>query len=152
MNRRAGWLFMVVIFLGAGFTLSIDEAHAAKHGFGFQMSNFEPDDASTETIFDIDSGPIPQLYYRFASGVHSVRAGFGGESWERRDAAVASNIDFGTIFGTYQLVTSDDFEDVAILTEIDMGGLYLTAGISFQFGDRQSPRTGAPGHGTHVSA
>ena len=193
---------VVLSLLALVFVVPASTYAAAQHGFGLQISDYGVSDEATERTFDIDSGPIPQAYYRFQTGAHSVFAGIGIESWDRSEPFVSNSLDFITLFANYrylpwhdkpvslfvggglayiiydanlasgstieaqtglvlaveplvgvefmanrkirlgleakyseQLFSTEDFDDLAAFTDVDLGGFYATFSVSFMFGD-----------------
>jgi hypothetical protein len=77
-------------------------AMAGRSGIGIQVSDFSPGDDETEALFDVDSGPIPELFFRMQFGSHGVHVGAGFENWGRTIGGVATDLDFLPIVGSYR--------------------------------------------------
>jgi len=77
---------------------------AGQKGIGVHISGFSPDDDQTEQTFDVDSGPIPDVFFRYQTGHHSVVAGLGFQNWSRNQPSVSATaeLDFFPMFGSYR--------------------------------------------------
>jgi hypothetical protein len=75
---------------------------AGRTGIGVQFSDFSPEDSATETLFDVDSGPIPEIFFRMQFGNHGVHIGAGYASWDRTAPTAETSLDFFPIVGSYR--------------------------------------------------
>jgi hypothetical protein len=103
MNRKRLRIALVLVTMGVVLPGGT-EALAAQFGFGLQASNFQPSDGSTEDLFELDSGPIPQIFFRAQMNAHALLVGIGYQSWEREDISVTSSIDFFPVFASYRFL------------------------------------------------
>ena len=103
-------LALVLLLLAA--CLAAPGALAAEHELGVAMSFFSPADERTEQTFDIDSGPIPSLFYRYQSESHAFLISAGFESWSRveREGAgrIETELEFVPIVGSYRYLPRHD--------------------------------------------
>ncbi len=75
---------------------------AGRTGIGVQVSDFSPEDSDTEELFDVDSGPIPEIFFRMQFGSHGVHIGAGYASWDRTAPTAETSLDFFPIVGSYR--------------------------------------------------
>ena len=80
----------VLRFLVITLALCSLPGFAAKHGFGLGVSSFSAEDDSTEVIFDIDSGPIGEIFYRMQIEAHNIVVSVGAASWDNEVPGVFS--------------------------------------------------------------
>ena len=94
---KASRLVLIVLGVILGTT-----ALAARSGIGAQFSSFSPGDSDTENLFDVDSGPIPEVFFRMQFGDHGVHIGAGFASWDRTTSGTEASLDFFPIVGSYR--------------------------------------------------
>lgn len=81
-------------------------ALAGEHSLGVAASSYSISDTSTEEIFDVDSGPIPQLVYSFRDEQNEIVVSLGYASWDRLSSGpggtVATELVFVPVVGAYR--------------------------------------------------
>ena len=86
MLQRLNWGFLSgLCLLAAALAIGGSTEAIAKNGFEIRLGAFSPQDSQTETTFGVDSGPIPQIGYRWQLRNHGLFAGFGYAKWEEDD-------------------------------------------------------------------
>ena len=94
---KASRILLIVLCVTVGST-----AMAGRTGIGVQVSDFSPGDSDTENLFDVDSGPIPEVFFRLQFGSHGVHVGAGFASWDTTTFSTESSLDFVPISGSYR--------------------------------------------------
>ena len=79
-------------------------AFGAEKGVGFQISGFSADDNQTEQIFDVDSGPVAEVFFRFQTGAHAFVGSLGFHNWSREDGTTSAELDFIPLSASYRYV------------------------------------------------
>ena len=94
---KASRILLIILCVTVGST-----AMAGRTGIGVQVSDFSPGDSDTEKLFDVDSGPIPEIFFRMQFGSHGVHIGAGYASWDRTAPTAETSLDFFPIVGSYR--------------------------------------------------
>ena len=102
----------VAFSLAAAFGAATDSALAAEHELGLGASSYSAGDDQTEELFDVDSGPIPHVFYRYEDESNVYHVSLGWENWERSvvepGTDVETELDFWPIVGSYRYLFTPD--------------------------------------------
>jgi hypothetical protein len=77
-------------------------AAQAAGGFGFRASSVEWDDEQTEMLFQLDSDPIFDIYYRGQFDRQALLVGLGYGSWEHAEGGLATELEYVPIFVSWR--------------------------------------------------